>query len=393
MPNLSEAPSERVRELEELLKNERELSSNLKERIDALESELEALNSFSSVNETNAAYRNFLSRLSPMKIPEKKPTSLQKKQGVIAQRPTVASAASFKVNLVAKDEESKKLIRSAFSVNRLLCSLESSQIQDIIDTMEMKSFKPGESVIEERTEGEELFVSAGGVYEVLVDGNQVKTFGKGIVFGELAVLYGCQRTATVRALPTSAGERHSVWFIDRHSFQMITMRTSVLRHQERLKFVKSLKVFSHLREEHFIPLVDALTEERYAATEYVVRQGSIGETFYIVQDGTFSVTQRDKKGESFLRRLTVGDTFGEKALESDDVRTANVVADTNASVLCLDRETFLRLSGSAASIADLPNVYDSSECGPSSTSSEEESETVQYGLDDFDVLGRLGSGR
>ena len=44
--------------------------------------------------------------------------------------------------------------------------------------------------------------------------------------------------------------------------------------------------------------------------------------------------------EKFIRSLTRGQFFGERALQGDDVRTANIIADSETGVNCLviDRE-------------------------------------------------------
>ena len=43
----------------------------------------------------------------------------------------------------------------------------------------------------------------------------------GIVLGELALLYNCRRTATVRALTTCV-----LWSLDRHTFRQIMISTN-----------------------------------------------------------------------------------------------------------------------------------------------------------------------
>ncbi len=44
--------------------------------------------------------------------------------------------------------------------------------------------------------------------------------------------------------------------------------------------------------------------------------------------------------EKFIRTLNRGDFFGERALQGEDVRTANIIADSETGVNCLviDRE-------------------------------------------------------
>ncbi len=72
------------------------------------------------------------------------------------------------------------------------------------------------------------------------------------------------------------------------------------------------------------------------AGETVIRQGDVGEQFYVVVEGAVSVI---KDGHE-VNRLGPGDGFGELALLHDIPRTATVVATIGSEVLSIDRETF-----------------------------------------------------
>ena len=48
--------------------------------------------------------------------------------------------------------------------------------------------------------GSHLYVSAEGQLEVVQDSRYLGTLGPGKAFGELALLYNCKRTATVRGI-------------------------------------------------------------------------------------------------------------------------------------------------------------------------------------------------
>ena len=66
---------------------------------------------------------------------------------------------------------------------------------------------PEERIVIQGTEGDSLFVVADGVVEVVLRRNgadtSVDTMGRGAVFGEMALLTGERRTATVRAVDTA----------------------------------------------------------------------------------------------------------------------------------------------------------------------------------------------
>jgi CRP-like cAMP-binding protein/phosphoribosyl 1,2-cyclic phosphodiesterase len=73
--------------------------------------------------------------------------------------------------------------------------------------------------------------------------------------------------------------------------------------------------------------------------EKILRQGTRGDSFYVIQNGIVSVV-RDGQ---VLKRYTAGDYFGETALILDRPRMADVVAETVVDVLAIDRDDFLTL--------------------------------------------------
>ncbi|XP_011339723.2 cGMP-dependent protein kinase, isozyme 2 forms cD5/T2 isoform X2 [Ooceraea biroi] len=184
-----------------------------------------------------------------------------------------------------------------------------------------------------------------GKVEVSRDGKYLSTLAPGKVLGELAILYNCKRTATITAATDC-----QLWAIDRQCFQTIMMRTGLSRQAEYTDFLKSVPIFKNLPEETLIKISDVLEETFYNNGDYIIRQGARGDTFFIISRGQVRVTikQPDTTEEKYIRTLGKGDFFGEKALQGDDLRTANIIADDPEGVSCLviDRETFNQLISS-----------------------------------------------
>lgn len=108
-----------------------------------------------------------------------------------------------------------------------------------------------------------------------------------------------------------------------------------------------------------IKISDVLEETYYQKGDYIVRQGARGDTFFIISKGQVRVTIRQPDGqeEKFIRLLGKGDFFGEKALQGDDLRTANIICDSPDGVTCLviDRETFNQL---ISNLEEIRHRYD-----------------------------------
>ena len=72
--------------------------------------------------------------------------------------------------------------------------------------------------------GSYLYVAAEGQFEVCKAGRVLGNLGVGKVFGELAILYNCRRTASIRAVVDS-----KVWALERRVFQQVMVASGLRR--------------------------------------------------------------------------------------------------------------------------------------------------------------------
>ena len=63
------------------------------------------------------------------------------------------------------------------------------------------------------------------------------------------------------------------------------MRTGLIKQTEYTAFLKSVPTFVNLPEETLIKIADVLEEYTYKEGEYIIRQGAIGDTFFIISRG------------------------------------------------------------------------------------------------------------
>ncbi|KAJ8797613.1 hypothetical protein J1605_017226 [Eschrichtius robustus] len=264
-------------------------------------------------------------------------------------------------------------------------NLELSQIQEIVDCMYPVEYGKDSCIIKEGDVGSLVYVMEDGKVEVTKEGVKLCTMGPGKVFGELAILYNCTRTATVKTLVNV-----KLWAIDRQCFQTIMMRTGLIKHTEYMEFLKSVPTFQSLPEEILSKLADVLEETHYENGEYIIRQGARGDTFFIISKGKVNVTREDSPSEDpvFLRTLGKGDWFGEKALQGEDVRTANVIAAEAVTCLVIDRDSFKHLIGGLDDVSN--KAYEDAEA-----KAKYEAEAAFFAnlkLSDFNIIDTLGVG-
>ncbi|XP_074648195.1 cGMP-dependent protein kinase 1-like isoform X2 [Tubulanus polymorphus] len=322
-----------------------------------------------------------------------------KKQGVSGE--STFSQGHVELTRFDKDFRSKQLIKDAILDNDFLKNLDSNQVREIVDCMYEKCIQPGHFIIKEGEAGQHLYVSAEGDLEVIKDGKVLGKMGPGRAFGELAILYNCTRTASVKALTYTR-----IWALDRKIFQAIMMKTGLQRREENMKFLRSCPLLMNLPGDKLAKIADVLEIDFFHEGEYICREGDTGDSFFIINKGEVKITQliQGKDSPQLIRTLKRGDYFGEKALLSEDRRTANVIAKPpGVECLTVDRESFNQLIGDLNELrekdygdeargAQRASTSSGSDSAHSPTRDAEDREFAMVRLEDIEVVATLGIG-
>src|SRR5262249_34998396 len=93
----------------------------------------------------------------------------------------------------------------AFRATSIFSTLSDEQLEELADASRALMFGAGEAIVREGDQGGSMFVVCGGRAQVGVAGgaNAVAEFGAGDHFGEMSLLTGERRTATVTAVGDS----------------------------------------------------------------------------------------------------------------------------------------------------------------------------------------------
>ena len=90
-------------------------------------------------------------------------------------------------------------VADALGRAEILKSLDEGEIRRLSEGVRVLVFGPGEEVVRQGDAGDSLFIVRRGTLGVRIDGAEVGTLREGNVFGEMSLLTGEKRTATVRA--------------------------------------------------------------------------------------------------------------------------------------------------------------------------------------------------
>ena len=111
--------------------------------------------------------------------------------------------------------------------------------------------------------------------------------------------------------------------------------------------ILSLPLFTGVPSARLEAAMQKVVEVPVKAGEVVVQQGEPADRFYIIENGSLTVSQASAPGAppEVLRVLGPDDVFGELGLLNRTPRTATVTADTDGVLLALGADDFLALVG------------------------------------------------
>jgi len=105
-------------------------------------------------------------------------------------------------------------------------------------------------------------------------------------------------------------------------------------------------LFASLGAEQRVDVVGAMQEFACKPGQVIILQGDVGDNFYVVDSGTYSVLLK-QKGDTPVHTYTAGGTFGELSLMYNSPRAATVRCETEGALFALDRQTFRAIMMSA----------------------------------------------
>jgi len=106
----------------------------------------------------------------------------------------------------------------------------------------------------------------------------------------------------------------------------------------RLNVLASVEVLDQLTPAERVRCAALFAEQVFEAGDIVVRQGDLGDAFYVVKSGRCRVEVGAER--RVVGALEPGNYFGERALLGDDIRTASVVAEDRVECALLSRRAF-----------------------------------------------------
>ena len=118
------------------------------------------------------------------------------------------------------------------------------------------------------------------------------------------------------------------------------------------EFLKKCPSFSSLAPDSLTDIADRMFMERHPGGGVIIRQGEVGDKFYLIREGSVDVYIGDGIESRLVRTMGEGEFFGEIALLTDQPRTATVIAKENVTLYVLSKADFKSTLETSSSFAE-----------------------------------------
>lgn len=243
---------------------------------------------------------------------------------------------------VTGDEPPPKPLRPQMPIIPLFSSLTATELQQLIEGVEVRDFGPGEAIVRQGDPGVALYVVVHGKVQVVLEGPPRKpqaTLGEGAFFGELALLTDFPRSATVEALEQTQLleiSRDLVAKVIADSPDVLKVLLRFFRDRMLDRLLATSPVFQHFSPEDARGLVERFKFLEIDPKTRVIREGERATGLFLLLCGDVSVV----KGGTPIAKLAPGDLFGEMSMLQRGPAVASIDTQTKCWALQLERADF-----------------------------------------------------
>ncbi|KRX06681.1 Protein kinase-like domain [Pseudocohnilembus persalinus] len=235
-----------------------------------------------------------------------------------------------------KTEADQHFIFKALGSHFVFSQLSDSDKQELISFM-FYCENVGDYIFREGDRASCYFIIEKGECQVIINNESRRILKAKDAFGELALLYGANRSATVKCL-----EPCVFWAIDRNTFKKVVANMVQKQFEENRDFVEKTKFFKIMSESQKDSIAHVTLSQVYQKDKQIVVQGDIATSYFIIKQGKVGVLQNGKK----IAEMGPGAEFGEQALTQHSFRGATVIAlEDNVVVLSIGRDKIQEVLG------------------------------------------------
>jgi len=223
-------------------------------------------------------------------------------------------------------------------------SLNPLQLREAMLDSEMHVLKTGATVFKRNDYTSSFFTVLRGTVGIQIDANDPKkmiTLGPGAFFGEMGLISGRRRSATV----VTVGDCVLFETPRRTMLKLIGSVDSLRRTLDQVAIMRQVQ--THLAPgvpvADLMELVETAEIQKFKAGDVIFAQGDKGDHMHLIRSGSCTVSMRVGGKDVVLSYVPSGNYIGEMALLSDMPRSATVKAAHATETVCIKGESFKTL--------------------------------------------------
>ncbi|QLC23973.1 cyclic nucleotide-binding domain-containing protein [Parasphingopyxis algicola] len=226
----------------------------------------------------------------------------------------------------------------------ILNELSPLQMREFMLDSEVHFFRKGQTIFEKNEPGSSIFgIAQGGVLVELSESDRSLTQGieEGSIFGEVGLVSGRRRGATIRAAEDTI-------VVEIPRMATLKLMASVPAARRAVTNISTerqlLQMFgSGLKSEDLVDVMKTAEILHVKAGEAIIEEGDDGIDLFVIRSGSMVVEKMVGRKPVFLSYLPAGSYVGEMALLDDQPRTATVRAAIKSEVIRIDGHAFRAL--------------------------------------------------
>jgi CRP-like cAMP-binding protein len=209
----------------------------------------------------------------------------------------------------------------------------------------------GEVIVHQDEAGEFFYFLLRGTLKVVRAGKVVTRIYSGDYFGEMVFLGSKKRTASlISESPVK------VLAIPRQVFRDFIADERVKKNLRKITMYRpdffQTSIFSETPEKYLEQIILRCRHKKFKPGEIIVREGDIGDEFFLIIDGSCEVSRLVMERKSVMKILGKYEVFGEMALLSESkIRRATVTAMEPTEVAIISHSQFNQI------IEEIPSVF------------------------------------
>jgi len=250
----------------------------------------------------------------------------------------------------------------------LLSGLSGEELDDFVDSLELKDFSAGDIIYKAGDAGDNLYIIAMGTVDLEAENTRGKkqvysTLNEGDFFGATAFMDNKKHNSS--AVAQSDG---SLLLLNKKTFdEWVKKHPSITetiqdfyRKRVLARILAITPVFENIPAEARVPLADQFNFSFAKDGDVIIKEGDVDNTFMLIRSGRVQVSTQHKKDASKtveLGLLGEGSFFGEVSMLTKMPRTATVTAKGPVELMLLTSDKFLEIAKQYPTVKKVVEAY------------------------------------